>query len=54
MIQPIIDYIATYITLATEEISAINEIITIKKFKKGTLLLKEGEISRHAYFNIKG
>ena len=54
MIKNIIDYISKYIQLDSEEIKAVNELISIKEFKKGTLLLKEGDISKYAYFNIKG
>jgi len=54
MINNIIEYISKYVQLEFEEIKAINELILIKEFKKGTLLLKEGEIAKFSYFNIKG
>lgn len=54
MIKKIIDYISNYISLDSDEIKAIDQLIIVKEFKKGTLLLKEGEIAKHAYFNIQG
>jgi len=37
-----------------EEQQAINEMQTIEHFKKGTILLKEGEVSSKCYYIIKG
>lgn len=37
-----------------EEAAAFAECIPIKSFKKGELLLREGQISRDSYFVIKG
>lgn len=40
--------------LSQEEIEAIVKTMTIKQFKKGTVLLKEGQISTEAYFVLEG
>lgn len=40
--------------LTNEEKSDIEKSIPIKEFKKGTYLLKEGQIAKHSYFVIKG
>ena len=47
-------FISKYITLTTEEENAIMELSLFKSYKKGTVLLKEGEISNECYFVIKG
>ena len=41
-------------SLTEEETKAIIEDITIRKFKKGTILLNEGNISKEGYFILKG
>lgn len=40
--------------LSEEEIGAIVETMTVKQYKKGTVLLKEGEISSEVYFVLEG
>lgn len=40
--------------LSHEEIEAIVETMTIHQYKKGTVLLKEGQISSEAYFVLDG
>lgn len=40
--------------LTKEEIEAIVETLTIVQFKKGTILLEEGQISMEAYFVLEG
>jgi CRP-like cAMP-binding protein len=36
------------------EIDTLSQMMTIKTFKKGTFLLKEGQIATHVYYNLKG
>lgn len=50
----ILDYISNFITLTKEETEAIVDNLIIKSYKKGTLLLKEGQIADECYFNLKG
>ncbi len=50
----LVKYISRYTTLTEEETKAVIEEIPIRTFKKGTILLKEGEIAAECYFNIKG
>lgn len=40
--------------LSDEETSAITETMCIQQYKKGTLLLKEGQVSSAAYFVLEG
>jgi len=50
----IVKLISRFLTLTEEESKAFMECIPIKKFKKGTVLLHEGQISKDSYFVIKG
>ena len=40
--------------LSKEEVEGIAETMEIRQFKKGTVLLREGQISTEAYFVIEG
>lgn len=48
------DFISKYIILTEEEKNAILPLDIFRSFKKGTILLKEGEISKDSYFVLKG
>lgn len=48
------DYISRYMTLSEEEKKAIIDFDIFRNYKKGTILLKEGELSNEGYFVIKG
>lgn len=50
----IFNFISKYITLTEEEEKEFIKINTFKSYKKGSLLLKEGEISNKSYFILKG
>lgn len=54
MENEIVKLISRYLVLTNGEAQAFAECIPIKKFKKGELLLKEGQISRNSYFVIEG
>ena len=54
MEDKIIEFITQYIPLTTEEIDIIKEQNLINFYKKGTVLLSEGEYARDCYFVIKG
>jgi CRP-like cAMP-binding protein len=54
MENELVKYVSKFMTLTREEEQAIVENIEIRIFKKGTVLLKEGEISTKCYFNLKG
>jgi CRP-like cAMP-binding protein len=41
-------------SLSEEEAAAIAETMTIREYKKGTILLREGQVSREAYFVLEG
>lgn len=40
--------------LTDAEIEVMRHMVTIKTFKKGSFLLKEGQIAAHIYYNLKG
>lgn len=46
--------ISRYLELTDEEASAFAECIPVKAFKKGDILLREGQVSRDSYFVIEG
>lgn len=48
------DYVSKYLTLNEQEKQAIIDLDIFKLFKKGTILLKEGQISDFGYFVIQG
>lgn len=48
------DFIAKYITLTDDEKNAIISLNLFHSFKKGTILLREGQHSKDSYFVLKG
>ncbi len=54
MDNEIVKLISRYLDLSDDEATAFAECIPIKTFKKGELLLREGQISRESYFVIQG
>lgn len=54
MEQKLLAYFSKILPLSQDEIDAIVATLTIKSFPKGTVLLKEGEISSEAYFVLDG
>jgi len=48
------DFIAQYITLTDEEKQLLIDLDIFKTFKKGDVLLKEGQMSDKNYFVLKG
>ncbi|MFT7232364.1 MAG: CRP-like cAMP-binding protein [Cyclobacteriaceae bacterium] len=48
------DYLSKYILLTADEKKAIVDLDIFKQYKKGMLLLKEGQLSDYGYFVIKG
>lgn len=49
-----INYFSKFSTLTEEEKKAIAENMSVKTFKKGEYLLKEGQIAIDTYFIVKG
>ena len=49
-----IEFLSQYITLTEDEKKIIEELNLIRKYKKGTVLLKEGMISNECYWVLKG
>ncbi|WP_247235574.1 Crp/Fnr family transcriptional regulator [Telluribacter sp. SYSU D00476] len=54
MEQKILDYIAKYVPLTVEEKQAIVKELPYRTFRKGTHVLRQGQISRECYFNVQG
>lgn len=50
----LLNYFSTIIPLTQEESDAIAATMFIKQFKKGDILLREGQISIEAYFVLEG
>ncbi len=54
MEKEIIKYLSKYVSITPDIENAIQECLIIRSFSKGTILLKEGDISSECYFIIKG
>ncbi len=54
MENKILEYLMSQVDLSEEEKLLIAESVSIQKFKKGTLLLKEGEVPKNSFFVIEG
>lgn len=48
------DYISKYMRLTEDEKKIITDLDLFKQVKKGTILLKEGQLSKEGYFVLKG
>ncbi len=47
-------YLSKYVSLTEEEKNALLSLDIFRSFKKGTLLLREGQHSKQSYFVLKG
>jgi CRP-like cAMP-binding protein len=54
MEKVLLEYISKFPSLTEEEVKGIVENLTVRSYKKGTVLLKEGEINKECYFVLKG
>ncbi|WP_062054777.1 Crp/Fnr family transcriptional regulator [Aquimarina longa] len=54
MKSELLEFLLSFPSLKEEEAKEIAEIITVRTFKKGTVLLKEGQIDDKCYFVLKG
>ncbi len=54
MVDELIQHLNNYTQLNPDEASLVREIIPVRSFRKGDILLKEGDISSEFYFIIKG
>jgi CRP-like cAMP-binding protein len=54
MHNKLLDYFSRIMPLTEEEAAAIAETMTIRQYKKGAILLSEGQISSEAYFVLEG
>ena len=50
----LLNYFSRIMPLSEEEAAAIADTMLIQRYKKGTVLLKEGQISTEAYFVLEG
>ncbi|CAN5457935.1 Crp/Fnr family transcriptional regulator [soil metagenome] len=54
MEKELFDFISKYMTLHEDEKKAIVDLDIFRSFKKGTVVLKQGELSNEGYFVLKG
>lgn len=54
MEQKLLSYFSRILPLSQEEINGIVATLTVRTFPKGTILLKEGDVSMEAYFVLEG
>lgn len=54
MSEILTEFLRSFKVLTSEEISLINEHTVLKSFKKGSILLKEGEVAKNCYAILKG
>lgn len=54
MQEILFDFISKYISLTEDEKNALLSLDLFRSVKKGTVLLKEGQMSQESYFVIKG
>ncbi|SDL48461.1 cAMP-binding domain of CRP or a regulatory subunit of cAMP-dependent protein kinases [Catalinimonas alkaloidigena] len=54
MKHELIEFLASFPVLQGEDLEAIAELIPVKRFRKGTLLLQEGEVPTQCFFVLKG
>jgi CRP-like cAMP-binding protein len=52
--QVLIDFTSQFMSLSDAEINTILDMVTIKAYKKGKLLLREGQIGHICYFVLQG
>lgn len=50
----ITQYISQFMPLSEAEAEAVAKTIKVKSFRKGTILLKEGQVAKLCYFVLKG
>lgn len=54
MEEILLNYLSDFITFTEDEKHQIKELLIIRSFKKGTVLLEQEQISSDSYFIIKG
>ncbi len=54
MKDPIVNFLSKYIELTNEEIDILSNQNFIQSYKKGTILLSEGQIAKECYFILQG
>lgn len=52
--KEILEYLSKYIDLTEDEVKIIIELNLVRKFKKGSILLREGEVSKVCYMVLCG
>lgn len=54
MEHEVANFLSQYIELTDDEVETINELDLIQRHKKGTVLLKEGEVCNECYLVLEG
>lgn len=52
--QVLLDYITQFAQLNQTEAQKLLEMVKIREFPKGAILLREGQVGKHCYFVLKG
>ncbi len=53
-IQPLLNYISTYVSLTEEEETFLASKVTYRKYLKGQYILQQGDVCKHQCFVISG
>ena len=54
MQNEVIKFLSGYLTLSEDEAQTIIELSLVRSYKKGTILLREGEMAKNCYLVLKG
>ncbi|MEZ4772484.1 MAG: Crp/Fnr family transcriptional regulator [Bacteroidia bacterium] len=54
MLETLLAFVSKFPQFSDEEVKLIVENLVVEEYKKGTILLKEGEVSTQCYFILKG
>lgn len=54
MKNELLNYLSKFISLTEEEAAFLKENVPVRTYKKGTFLLKEGDIADKCWFVLKG
>ncbi len=54
MIEQFIQHLQKYVSLDESDVNLLHQVLVIKHYKKGTLLLPEGQIAKAFYYNLEG
>lgn len=53
-LKPFTAFLQQYVSLSSDEVATVEQLLAVTSYSKGEVILKEGEISRAFYFVLKG